>query len=78
MISVVRAMSSSIRSAGASIQMSAMISKGVDGLITDEPALARRVIDIRAELSTPERIFLMFAENFGLSISEQRYRDNSS
>ena len=59
-------------------QMSAMISKGVDGLITDEPALARRVIDIRAELSTPERIFLMFAENFGLSISEQRYRDNSS
>ena len=32
------------------LSMSGMISKGVDGLITDEPATARRVLEIRAGL----------------------------
>ena len=31
--------------------MSALISRGVDGLITDEPALARSVLEERAQIS---------------------------
>lgn len=54
------------------IEMSAMMSIGVDGLITDEPALAREVMALRAELSTPERVFLMFAEEFGLEVPTGR------
>ena len=40
------------------VTMSRMISQGLDGLITDEPAVARKVLDDRAELSTPERLLL--------------------
>jgi glycerophosphoryl diester phosphodiesterase len=46
--------------------MARMISIGVDGLITDDPALARRVIDYYATLSTPERIALTLADRIGL------------
>jgi glycerophosphoryl diester phosphodiesterase len=38
--------------------MSTMISRGVDGLITDKPALARSVLQQRASLSPPERLLL--------------------
>jgi glycerophosphoryl diester phosphodiesterase len=38
--------------------MSRMISLGVDGLITDEPALARQVMEARNALSGPERLIL--------------------
>jgi glycerophosphoryl diester phosphodiesterase len=38
--------------------MSAMMSRGVDGLITDNPALARSVRDFRAAKSPPERLLL--------------------
>jgi glycerophosphoryl diester phosphodiesterase len=38
--------------------MSAMISRGVDGLLTDKPALARYVLEQRAEMSSPERLLL--------------------
>ena len=55
------------------IEMSAMMSLGVDGLITDEPALARAVMEFRAELTTPERVFLLLAEQFGLSITEDSF-----
>lgn len=55
------------------IEMSAMMSLGVDGLITDEPALARAVMEFRAELTTPERVFLLLAERFGLSITEDSF-----
>ncbi|MEM1236540.1 MAG: glycerophosphodiester phosphodiesterase family protein [Pseudomonadota bacterium] len=48
-------------------EMSAMISLGVDGLITDEPALAQEVIDLRASLSGPQRMFLVFLERFCLT-----------
>lgn len=60
------------------LDMSKMISMGVDGLITDEPALARQVLQIRAELSTPERLILWLSEELGLSLSNARgYRDDS-
>jgi glycerophosphoryl diester phosphodiesterase len=52
------------------LQMSAMMSMGVDGLITDAPGLARSVIAARSELSTPERIFILFVERFGLTLDD--------
>ncbi len=59
------------------LEMSKMISMGVDGLITDEPALARKVLEIRAELSTAERLILWMSEELGLSLNEKGYRDAS-
>jgi len=40
------------------VHMSRMVSRGVDGLITDEPALARQVLAERANLSSVERLLL--------------------
>jgi len=48
------------------IQMSAMMSLGVDNLITDEPALARTVLEERAEMSQVERLLLLIAGRFGI------------
>jgi glycerophosphoryl diester phosphodiesterase len=47
-------------------QMSAMISRGVDVLITDEPALARSVIAQHAELGLVERLLVAAGVRFGL------------
>ena len=41
--------------------LSAMLSRGVDGLITDKPALARSVLELRAALSPAERVLLELA-----------------
>lgn len=38
-----------------------LLNLGVDGLITDEPTLARQVLDYRAELSSPERLLVSMA-----------------
>lgn len=46
--------------------MSAMMSRGVDSLITDKPALARSVIELRAKLSAPERLLLELAGLLGV------------
>ncbi len=46
--------------------MSTMISRGVDNLITDRPALARRVLDERALLSPTDRILIDLATRFGI------------
>ncbi|QEW23374.1 Glycerophosphoryl diester phosphodiesterase (plasmid) [Paracoccaceae bacterium] len=46
--------------------MSRMISMGVDGLITNEPALARQVMDARNDLSTAERLLLWLGDRFRL------------
>lgn len=46
------------------LTMSRMISMGVDGLITDEPALARQVMDARNGLTTPERLALWLTDRF--------------
>jgi glycerophosphoryl diester phosphodiesterase len=53
--------------------MSTMIGRGVQGIITDRPALARSVLQQRAELSAPERLLLELAGLFGLApeIGEQ-------
>jgi len=48
------------------LTMSRMISMGVDGLITNEPALARKVMQARNELSTFERLALWMADRFSI------------
>jgi glycerophosphoryl diester phosphodiesterase len=48
------------------VTMSRMISMGVDGLITNQPALARQVMAQRNALSLPERLLLWVADSFGL------------
>ena len=48
------------------VTMSRMISMGVDGLITNQPALARQVMERRNALSAPERLLLWVADSFGI------------
>jgi len=48
------------------VTMSRMISMGVDGLITNQPALARQVMERRNALSAPERLLLWLADSFGI------------
>lgn len=45
--------------------MSTMISRGVDGILTDKPALARQVLEQRAQMSGPERLLLELAGILG-------------
>jgi glycerophosphoryl diester phosphodiesterase len=59
------------------LQMSAMASMGVDGLITDDPALANEVLRIRAEMGPAERLLLWLATSFGMSVDKQAMRDAS-
>ncbi|MEM8666714.1 MAG: glycerophosphodiester phosphodiesterase [Planctomycetota bacterium] len=47
--------------------MSVMISRGVDGLITDKPALTRSVLEQRAQMSGPQRLLLEFAVWLGVT-----------
>ena len=60
------------------VTMSRLISQGLDGLITDEPAVARRVLDDRAALSTPERLLLWLLDRFGLKPEPAVLRDGSA
>jgi glycerophosphoryl diester phosphodiesterase len=55
------------------VSMSVLISRGVDGIITDDPALGRSVLLQRAELSPAERLLLELALHFGMrpKIAEQ-------
>jgi glycerophosphoryl diester phosphodiesterase len=46
------------------LTMTRMISMGVDGLITDDPALARQVMEARNALSAPERLLLWLSDRF--------------
>jgi glycerophosphoryl diester phosphodiesterase len=57
--------------------MSQMASLGVSGLITDEPALAREVLEQRAALSAAERLVLALGSKLGLTVSDRVYRDAS-
>jgi len=57
--------------------MSRFMSLGVDGIITDEPELARTVLAERAELSSVERLLLHTAIILDQPFPEKRYRDNS-
>jgi glycerophosphoryl diester phosphodiesterase len=47
------------------IGMSKMMSRGVDGIITDDPGMARSVLQQRASLGGGERILLELASLFG-------------
>ncbi len=49
------------------ISMSTMIGRGVDGIITDKPALAREVLSERARLSSAERMLLELATMLGVA-----------
>lgn len=59
------------------VSMSRMMSFGVDGIITDEPEMARQVLADRAELSSVERLLLHVATMFGESFTPRQYRDAS-
>ncbi|KZX57055.1 hypothetical protein A3709_04610 [Halioglobus sp. HI00S01] len=59
------------------ISLSHWMSMGVDGVITDEPALARQVLNERAELSPAGRLAISAALFFGKPETLKRYRDNS-
>jgi glycerophosphoryl diester phosphodiesterase len=52
------------------LNMSRMMSRGVDGVITDHPALARQVIEERADMSSAERLMLTAAFWMGLEPKE--------
>jgi glycerophosphoryl diester phosphodiesterase len=58
------------------LSMSGMISKGVDGIITDEPAMARSVLEVRAGLSTAERLMLWMSDALGLKLNTKKYSDD--
>ena len=60
------------------LTMSRLISQGIDGLITDEPALARKVLADRAALGTPERLLLWLLDRFGLKPDPEIVRDGSA
>lgn len=49
------------------VTMSTMMSRGVDNLITDRPALARSVLDQRAEMNSVERLLVELARLFKAS-----------
>jgi len=59
------------------LSLSRWASMGVDGVITDEPALAREILAQRAQLSTAERLMLTAATVFGKPEVAKQYRDNS-
>ncbi|MEJ2386360.1 MAG: glycerophosphodiester phosphodiesterase [Chromatiaceae bacterium] len=59
------------------LSMSDMASLGVSGLITDEPALAREVLEQRAALGAAERLVLALGSRLGLTVSDKAYRDAS-
>lgn len=54
-----------------------MVPIGVDGVITDEPALAREVIADRADLNPAERLLMHTAVLFGRPEPQRHYRDGS-
>ncbi len=59
------------------VSMSRMISLGVDGIITDEPEMARQVLADREQLNLAERLLIHTALLFGKPYTPQQYRDNS-
>jgi glycerophosphoryl diester phosphodiesterase len=59
------------------VTMSRVLSLGVDGVITDEPAMARQVVAERAEMSTAERLLVHAAVVFGKPLPPRDYRDES-
>lgn len=59
------------------LSLSHWMSMGVDGVITDEPALARDILIQRTELNSAERLLLSASLFFGNPETLKQYRDNS-
>jgi len=59
------------------LSMSRYMSLGVDGIITDEPELARTVLAERAELSSVERLLLHTTIILDQPLPDKGYRDQS-
>jgi glycerophosphoryl diester phosphodiesterase len=59
------------------ISMSRLISLGVDGVITDEPALARRVLAEREDMNAAERLLLHVVALFDLPTPRSQSGDDS-
>lgn len=57
--------------------MARMMALGVDGIITNEPALAREVLNTNKTLTPVERLLLHTAVLFHTPIPSHTYRDNS-
>jgi glycerophosphoryl diester phosphodiesterase len=57
------------------IDMSRMVSRGVSGIITNEPAIAREVLVQRSEMSIIDRLMLEVADLFGIEARVARPRD---
>jgi glycerophosphoryl diester phosphodiesterase len=51
-----------------------MVSRGADNLITDDPALARDVLDLRDDMGPIDRLFVEIAERFG-TLPAHMYHD---
>jgi glycerophosphoryl diester phosphodiesterase len=59
------------------IQMSTMISRGVDAIITDDPARVRAVLDQRSELSAVERLLIELGASVGIIEGAEESSDES-
>ncbi len=59
------------------VSMSRMMSLGVNGIITDEPEMARNVLAERSDLSSVERLLVHTAVLFGRPVPPRIYRDQS-
>ncbi len=59
------------------VSLSRMMSAGVDGVITDEPAMARQVMEQRGQMSPVERLLVHTALLFGRPLPQRFYRDDS-
>ena len=55
------------------VSVSKMVGRGVDGVITDYPGMAKRVLIQRAELNFVQRLLVELAETLGVqpSIAQQ-------
>ena len=59
------------------VSLSKMVSMDVDGIITDEPEMARSVLAQRAEMTTVQRLLTHLALLFGDPAQSSDYRDSS-
>jgi len=53
--------------------MSALMSRGVDGIITDDPRMARRVLEVRAGLSPAERLLVGIGTELGVFVMPREW-----
>ncbi len=59
------------------VSVSRVVSLGVDGVITDEPEMARRVLDDRADMNPAQRLLMHTVQRFGHSTPKDTRRDHS-